>query len=91
MEHVAIPFQAGDSKIVLEGMLYYDLNRTNYRGIVNTHGRNGPRPSRNKKQVFGGQNLNIAFAEKGAAVLYIVRRGYGESQGNDAEFLSSHY
>ena len=44
VERVAVPFHDGDSTLVLEGMLYRDPQLLSYRGIVMTHGRDGPRP-----------------------------------------------
>ncbi len=89
VERVRVPFHDGDSTLVLEGMLYRDPRLLSYRGIVMTHGRNGPRPSREVNQVFGTWKLNLALAESGAAVLFLVRRGYGASEGKDSEFLDT--
>jgi pimeloyl-ACP methyl ester carboxylesterase len=89
VERVRVPFHDGDSTLVLEGMLYRDPQLLSYRGIVMTHGRDGPRPGRKVNQVFGSWKLNLAMAESGAAVLFIVRRGYGASEGKDSEFLET--
>jgi hypothetical protein len=89
MEYVNIPFESNNSTLLLEGMLYYDINITSYLGIVKTHDRNGPRPRRNKNEVFGFYNLNIELASRGNAVLHLVRRGYGASDGEDCEYLET--
>lgn len=89
LERVAVPFKDGESTVVLEGMLYRNPTLTSYRGIVTTHGRNGPQPSRNPGEVSGYWTLNAGLAARGAAVLFLVRRGYGASEGKDSEFLDT--
>jgi dienelactone hydrolase len=89
IERVAVPFTIKDKTIFLEGMLYRDLNRTTWQGIVMTHGRRGPYPLRNPDEIFGYRIFCMTLAENGSAVLFLVRRGYGASQGNDSEFLDT--
>ena len=89
VERVAIPFYENGKVINLEGMLYKDISADSWRGIIMTHGRNGPHPQRNIKEVYGYSKLNVALALKGAAVLFVVRRGYGASSGEDSEFLAT--
>ncbi|MFP4115505.1 MAG: alpha/beta hydrolase family protein [Spirochaetota bacterium] len=88
-EYVEVPFEQDGRTLILEGMLYRDIERTSSLGVVMTHGRNGPRPRRNEQEVYGYQRLNAALALEGYAVLFLVRRGYGRSDGNDSEFLST--
>lgn len=87
MERVAVPFTDGKSQVMLEGMLYRDMELHSWRGIVMTHGRNGPHPERDPREVYNYHRLNLALAARGGAVLFLVRRGYGGSGGNDSEFL----
>lgn len=89
MEYCRVPFYENGRTIELEGMLYRDRDLSSYRGVVMTHGRNGPHPKRDPDALFAYGRLNCALAEKGCAVLFLVRRGYGRSEGEDSEFLPS--
>jgi pimeloyl-ACP methyl ester carboxylesterase len=59
--------------------------------IVNTHGGNlNPiTPTNNPRLVYGLHPLNQALASRGYLVMMLVRRGYGNSQGPDSEFLDT--
>ena len=88
--HVRIPVRIMGPDYSLEGMLYYKPGLTRYRGIVTTHGRIGRQPQRNANEVFGYRNLNSYLASNGAMVLFVVRSGYGQSDGDsDSEFLET--
>jgi dienelactone hydrolase len=87
MQRLAVPFSSDGSTIMLEGMLYRDAGLTSWRGIVMTHGRDGPSPKREPREVYNYHHLNKALAARGHAVLFLVRRGYGGSGGEDSEFL----
>lgn len=90
IERVPVPFAASNKRLVLEGLLYYNPSLNSQCGIVITHGRYGPHPRRNPKEIFGCGKLNIYLAERGNVVLYLVRRGYGNSEGSsDSEFLAT--
>lgn len=89
VEYVAVPFSEDGKTIILEGMLYRDMERRSWPGVVMTHGRRGPRPRRNENEVFGYEKLNLSLADRGYAVLFLVRRGYGRSGGRDSEFLDT--
>jgi len=74
----------------LEAMLYYPQDgRKVHPLVVLTHGRNGPNPSPNPRQAEGYRPLSNVLAEHGYEVMMLVRRGYGNSQGPDSEFLDS--
>lgn len=89
IEYCLVPFLENNKTIFLEALLYRDMSLKTWPGIVMTHGRNGPHPTRNKKEVYNYYSINMKMAEKGCAVLFLVRRGYGNSQGNDSEFLDT--
>jgi dienelactone hydrolase len=73
-----------------EAMLYIPLDgKERHPLIIMTHGRNGPYPKVNEREVFGLQNLNQALANRGFLVMMLVRRGYGNSEGPDSEFLDT--
>lgn len=57
--------------------------------VVLTHGRNGPSPERNPNTSKGYGSLTMALAQQGYPSIYVVRRGYGNSDGPDSEFLPS--
>lgn len=57
--------------------------------IVVTHGRSGPSPERNVRSVHGHMVQSKALMSAGYAVLYVVRRGYGNSDGPDSEYLDT--
>lgn len=89
IEYVSVPFDEEGTLLRLEGMLYRDMNRSSWDGFVMTHGRKGPHPIRRNDEVERYRELNIALAERGCAVLMVVRRGYGNSDGPDSEFLDT--
>jgi len=83
VSYCRVPTQQNGKAIELEGLLYEDINLCSYRGIVVTHGRDGPHPKRNPKELYGLSTLNVYLAVRGFSVLYLVRKGYGNSEGYD--------
>lgn len=72
----------------LEAMLYQPQDgKKRHPLVVITHGRNGPNPPVNPRQLESYRQLNSVLAEHGYEVVMLVRRGYGNSQGPDSEFL----
>ncbi len=69
----------------LEAMVYRPDDTARYPLVVFSHGRNGMFPSRDPNMVNGYAALCNALATGGRAVVYFVRRGYGGSDGPDAE------
>lgn len=53
--------------------------------VIFTHGRDGPYPDRYTGEVNTYQFLCAALAEQGYAAMFLVRRGYGNSDGPDSE------
>lgn len=80
----------GEKTYRQEAMLYIPLDgKDRHPLIIMTHGRNGPFPKVNEREVFGYRNLNQALANKGFFVMMLVRRGYGNSEGPDSEFFDT--
>lgn len=78
----------GGKEYLLEGNLYHpQTGKNQYPLIVMTHGRHGANPIRNPRQFGAYKALCTALAERGYLVMMLVRRGYGNSQGPDSEFL----
>jgi dienelactone hydrolase len=87
-EKITFAASIDGEEYLLEGKLYHpQTGKKQYPLIVNTHGRHGPNPPRNPNQLNGYKALNTALAERGYLVMMLVRRGYGNSQGPDSEFL----
>lgn len=90
IERVKVPFIDNDKTIYLEALLYYNPENTNSNGAIMTHGRNGPYPLRNKNDIFAYRSLNLSLVQQGYTVLYLIRRGYGNSEGSSkSEFLET--
>jgi dienelactone hydrolase len=89
-KQLVIPAILGSNEYNLEAKLYFpDDNVTNHPIALITHGRNGPEPKRNENQVNSLAILNRTLAYQGYVSLFIVRRGYGNSEGPDSEFLDT--
>jgi dienelactone hydrolase len=74
----------------LEAMLYFPVDGKNRHPlIIMTHGRNGPNPAIDNREVFRYRPLNEALASRGFLVMMVVRRGYGDSDGPDSEYRES--
>jgi len=73
----------------LEAMLYRPKVNEKYPLIVLSHGRNGKNPPRDYNMVYYYQSLCLSLASEGYAVVYFVRRGYGNSGGEDSELLDT--
>lgn len=89
-EKIMFPNLIGEKTYRQEAMLYIPLDgKDRHPLIIMTHGRNGPSPKVNEQEVFGLRNLNQALANRGFFVMMLVRRGYGNSEGPDSEFLDT--
>lgn len=72
----------------LEALLYRPQDgKARHPLVLITHGRNGPTPEINPNELNDYPQLSMALAEHGYLVMMLVRRGYGNSQGPDSEFL----
>ncbi len=89
-EHIYFSALIDNKSYRLEAMIYTPLdNRTQHSLIIMTHGRHGPLPKVDEHEVFHYQSLCKALAERGYLVMMLVRRGYGNSEGPDSEFLDT--
>lgn len=84
-----VPIQGKTYK--LEAMLYkpQNIEGATFPLIISTHGRYGPSPSRRPHEIFGLSAMARELAAKGFMVMHLVRRGYGNSEGPDSEFMST--
>ncbi len=69
----------------LEAKLYRPDDASPHALVVFSHGRNGMYPARDPNTVNWYGELCNALAAEGHVVAYIVRRGYGNSDGPDSE------
>ncbi len=65
----------------LEAKIYKPEDSDRHPMVVMTHGRVGPTPARNPKEVNNYAPICTALAAKGYVVTMVVRRGYGNSDG----------
>lgn len=87
IEYDKFSFALSDREYTLEYALYVPLDDlTSHPLVIITHGRNGPHPSRNPREILGYQSLCNSLAQRGYCVMFLVRRGYGNSDGPDSEY-----
>jgi dienelactone hydrolase len=84
-EYLFFPAQIDGRTFQLEAMLYRPDDADRHPLVVFSHGRNGMYPARDPNMVYGYATLCGALAADGNVVAYIVRRGYGNSDGPDSE------
>lgn len=84
-EHMSIPVKIDDKDCNLEVMVSRPSDGKPHPLIILTHGRVGARPERYPDQWASFWDINLLFAKKGYAAVTLVRRGYGNSSGPDAE------
>ncbi|HUI29157.1 MAG TPA: alpha/beta fold hydrolase [Candidatus Acidoferrales bacterium] len=89
-QHISFSCSIDGKNYRLEAMLYFPSDSGNQHSlIIMTHGRNGPNPPIDKREVFRYRPLCEALANKGFVVMMLVRRGYGNSEGPDCEYLET--
>jgi dienelactone hydrolase len=89
-EHIYFSALIDKKNYRLEAMIYTPLdNRIQHSLIIMTHGRHGPSPKVDEHQVFHYRALCQSLAESGYLVMMLVRRGYGDSEGPDSEYLDT--
>lgn len=87
---LSIPAQIGGTTYQLQAKLYTPQDgKDKHPLLLMTHGRNGPKPAINTNEVNGYSTFNRTMARQGYAVLFVVRRGYGGSDGPDSEYLAT--
>lgn len=90
VQETRIQVEIGQKPYELEAKLFLPQDgKAQHPLAVMTHGRNGPTPNRNPREIHGYSAFNRALAAQGILVMHLVRRGYGNSDGPDGEYLSS--
>lgn len=84
-QHTFFPAVIEGNSYQLEATLYRPDDLGRHPLVIMSHGRNGMFPSRNPNEANGCAQLCRALAEEGSAVVFFVRRGYGNSDGPDVE------
>ena len=84
-DRVVFPARIDGRDFQLEAMIYRPDDAARHPLAVFSHGRNGMFPARNTNEVNGYATICRALAAEGIAVAFIVRRGYGNSEGPDSE------
>lgn len=88
-ERVIFPANIEGKEYRLEAMLYRPENADKHPLIVFSHGRNGKNPPRDYTMVNWYESLFLQLASEGYVVVYFMRRGYGNSEGEDSELLDT--
>jgi len=88
-DHVFFPALIDGQSYRLEAMLYRPEDPGRRPLVIFSHGRNGLASPRDPSMVFGYAELCRRLAADGHVVAYIIRRGYGNSDGPDAELLDT--
>lgn len=90
-QQIFLDVQIQEKMYKLEAMLYKptDVEAARLPLIISTHGRYGPSPSRNPNEIYGLSAMARKLVAKGFMVLHLVRRGYGNSEGPDSEFMAT--
>jgi len=84
-EHLYFPAHIEGRDYQLEAMLYRPSVTGRRPLVVFSHGRAGMFPARDPNTVNWYGDLCNALAAEGHVVAYIIRRGYGNSDGPDSE------
>lgn len=90
VQEIRIQIEIDQKPYQLEAKLFLPQDGKDRHPLaVMTHGRSGPTPNRNPREIHGYSAFNRALAAQGVLVMHLVRRGYGNSDGPDGEYLSS--
>lgn len=84
-DYVRFPVTIEGATYSLEAMVYRPDDATRHPLILLSHGRAGMFPARDANTVNSMAPLCRALAAEGCAVVFFVRRGYGNSDGPDSE------
>ena len=86
-EHIKIPATIDGSVYNLEAMVYKPKAKGAYPLILINHGRSTKPEERKLATIVNNYKVQAeTLAEKGFTVVVPVRRGYGKSEGPDAEY-----
>ena len=89
IDHLTFPAKIDGATYTLEATIYRPDDGKAHPLIVMNHGRDGKYPPVNEHESMGYGELNGAFAGRGYVSMMLVRRGYGLSQGPDAELKAT--
>lgn len=89
-EYMKIPVNIDGKDCELEAKIFRPIDDEPHPLIIMTHGRHGYTPSKNPKEVERFNETGLMFAKKKYIALTVVRRGYGNSSGSDAEATNSY-
>jgi dienelactone hydrolase len=78
-----VPFAKDGGGPLLQALLLFPKGNPPYPLVIINHGRARTADGRSKRSLYPGSSR--WFAERGFVVLTLTRRGYGESEGHDAE------
>lgn len=84
-ETVLFPAEIEGKTYHLETKLYRPKGAARQPLVIFSHGRNGPDAPRDPRTVEAYPQLCQSLVRRGYVVAYIVRRGYGNSDGPDSE------
>jgi pimeloyl-ACP methyl ester carboxylesterase len=84
-EYLFFPAHIDGRDYQLEAMIYRPDDANRHSLVVISHGRNGMYPARDPNYVNLCSALCNALAAEGHVVVFMVRRGYGNSEGPDTE------
>lgn len=82
IEHIMFPAKINGQNHLLEAVIYRPLDDKHHPVMIFTHGRNGPYPPKNPKEYLSYNRVCKYFAGEGLAVMYVIRRGFGNSEGS---------
>lgn len=84
-DYVRFPVTIEGATYSLEAMVYRPDDGARHPLVLHSHGRAGMFPARDPGTVNSMASLCRALASEGCAVVFFVRRGYGNSDGPDTE------
>lgn len=84
-DYLRFPVTIDGATYSLEAVVYRPDDAARHPLILHSHGRAGMFPTRDPNTVNSMAPLCRALAAEGCAVVFFVRRGYGNSDGPDSE------
>ncbi len=86
VEEAALVPEVANSKLIkLDAKIYRPSGEGPYPLVIITHGRGNGAADNSKIRPDDYRYASLALAKKNFVVLSLVRRGYGKSEGEDAE------
>ncbi|MBU2700429.1 dienelactone hydrolase [Sporomusaceae bacterium BoRhaA] len=82
IEHIMFNANINNQNHLLEAVIYRPMDDKQHQVMIFTHGRKGPNPPKNPRQYLAYNNICKYFAGEDLVVMYVVRRGFGNSEGS---------